>query len=729
MPTLIIAEKNKAAKAIADALGPVNSIKKSKFLKVYNIPSKEIYVIPLRGHILEYRNTKAFKSWKNSNPRDIIINSTAIEKFPTKYASPYINALKEYAKICDECIIGTDADVEGVNIGLFDALPFITQVNPHIIISQLWLSSLQKNEIQSKFNNLIAPKWTWGESGEARAIIDAIIGFSATRELTNTLQPLLKKFNRFFVSIGRVQTSLLYLINLREKLIENFKPEPYFTIGADLLINNNLIKANHQLNPFKKEKENVAKKIYEKIKEEKIAKIINKNQNWKKRNPPTPLNTSKALILLTKNLRISPNLALKTMSDLYLNKIISYPRTDSDKYKENFNHIDNLKKFISHSDYGNYTSILLTEKRFNPTKGKKDAGDHPPITALESLELNNSKFENEIQKKVYDVLARHYLALFGKEATELKTDLKLSIKEEPFNAQSVSIIKEGFLEIVPFLKKKYDPEIKIVGNEIPINKILYENKETQPPPRFSDSSLLKLMERNHLGTKSTRPLIIQILQKRNLIYRNQYRQYYCTELGNFIIENLKEIWLPFLEPSFTRFIEKLLDDIKEDRKKFREVVDLVKEKFLELFDKFLGNKKKLISKITDFELESKNDTENNAFPKGFPTTTSMCPHCRTHPMKLITSKQGKRFLLCMNEKCETKYLSVPKKGKITILSSTCSKCGFNVFKVMGRKNNKSFFYYVCPNCWTKGLKEKSGNGFCSNCETFKILNEKCIKKL
>ena len=729
MPTLLIAEKNKAAKAIAEALGPVNSIKKSRFLNIYHIPSKEIYIIPLRGHILEYRNTKAFKSWKNSNPREIIINSGAIKKFPTKYAGPYINALKEYAELCDSCIIGTDADVEGVNIGLFDALPFITQVNPHIIISQLWLSSLQKNEIQSKFNDLIPPKWTWGESGEARAIIDAIIGFSATRELTNTLQPLLKKFNRFFISIGRVQTSLLYLIYLRDKLIENFKPEPYFTIGADLLINSYLIKSNHQLNPFKKEKENESKRIYEKIKEEKIAKIINKNKNWKKKIPPTPLNTSKALILLTKNLRISPNLALKTMSNLYLNKIISYPRTDSDKYRDNFNHIEYLKKFTSHSEYGNYTSVLLTEKRFNPTKGKKDAGDHPPITPLESLELNNSKFENNLQKKVYDILARHYLALFGKEATELKTDLRLSIKEEPFNAQCVSIINEGFLEIVPFLKKKYEPEIKVVGNEIPISKILYENKETQPPPRFSDTSLLKLMERNHLGTKSTRPLIIQILQNRNLIYRNQNRQYYCTELGNFIIENLKEIWLPFLEPSFTRFIEKLLDDIKENKKKFSEVVDLVKKKFLDLFDKFLVNKKKLVSKINNFEFESKDSSKKDPFTKNFPMTTSMCPHCKIYPMKLITTKQGKRFLVCMNEKCESKYLSVPRKGKIYILSSNCSKCGFNVFKIMGRKNNKPFFYYICPNCWTKGLKEKSGNGFCSNCETFKIFNEKCIKKL
>jgi len=726
MSKLIIAEKSKAARAIAEALGPVSIIKKSR-VNIYHVPSKDLYVIPLRGHLLGYKNTEEYKSWTKSIPREIITNPNAIKKVPEKYAYPYIKALREYSKICDEVIISTDADIEGVNIGLFDALPFVKQINPNIKISQMWLSSLQKKEIQDKFNNLISPKWSWGESGEARAIIDAVIGFSATRELTNTIQPLLKKFNRFFVSIGRVQTSLLYLIYLRDELIKSFNPEPYSTIRANLIIKNNILKASHQLNPFKKAKEIDSKRIFQEIKDEKIAKIISNDKNIKKKKPPAPLNTSRALVLLTKTLRISPNLALKTMSDLYLNKIISYPRTDSDVYKSNFNHLDYLKKFTSHPSYGDYASELLRENRTHPTKGKKDAGDHPPITPLESLDLTSSKFENDIQRKVYNLLARHYLALFGKEATEAKTDLKVSIKEEPFNAKSVSLIFEGFLEIAPFLKRTYDSEIEIIGTKIPIDSIVYEKKETQPPPRYTDTTLLKLMERNHLGTKSTRPLIIQVLQDRKLIYRSN-RQYFISDLGEFLMENLKGIWLPFLEPKFTRLIEDLIDDIKEKRKNLNEVINLVKNKFLELFDKFLINKKKLMPKINDFKKELKTQSQKSGSNKKFPTTTSLCPHCNTQPMKLISTKQGRRFLACANENCEKKYLSVPKRGRIYILKSECSKCGFNVFKITGRKNNKSFFYFLCPKCWTDGLNKKLGKGFCSNCEDFRISNEKCIKK-
>ena len=146
---------------------------------------------------------------------------------------------------------------------------------------------------------------------------------------------------------------------------------------------------------------------------------------------PTPLNTSKALVLLTKNLKISANQAFNTMNDLYLNKIISYPRTDSDVYKDNFDHVQYLKKFSSHSQFGNYTTNLLALKRIRPTKGRKDAGDHPPITPLESLELNSTRFENDLQKTGEGSFVRMNLDIYiinnGQPGDE---DKKLQVQSE-----------------------------------------------------------------------------------------------------------------------------------------------------------------------------------------------------------------------------------------------------------------------------------------------------------
>jgi ssDNA-binding Zn-finger/Zn-ribbon topoisomerase 1 len=99
-------------------------------------------------------------------------------------------------------------------------------------------------------------------------------------------------------------------------------------------------------------------------------------------------------------------------------------------------------------------------------------------------------------------------------------------------------------------------------------------------------------------------------------------------------------------------------------------------------------------------------------------------------MKFINLK-GKRFLVCSDNKCN-KYLSLPKKGKLELLETTCSICNFNAFKVSVRKNQKFYRYYLCPNCWNSGFKDKdkelSVKGFCSNCEEYTIVKDQCVKK-
>ena len=727
MPTLIISEKNKAAQRIAEALGPVTVINRSKYLKVYQIPSKNIYVVPLRGHILEYRNTDQFKSWTNSDPREIITKPNSIDKVAISYANPYIKALIDFAKKCDECVIATDADVEGCNIGLFDALPYVIKANRNIKVNQLWLSSLEKKEIVSKYRNLISPKWSWGETGEARAIIDAIIGFSSTREVTNTFKPILNEINNKFVSIGRVQTSLLYLIYLRDREIEKFIPEPYWTIIANLEHKNYIIKAVHNENPFIKEKESEAKAIFQKIKNEKIAIILNNTKESALINPPTPLNTSKALVLLTRILRTSAKSVMNAMNSLYLNQIISYPRTDSDKYSPNFNHVSYLENFKPHMNYGNYVVKLFRGNRLKPTIGKVDAGDHPPITPLVSLEQASSKLENNLQKKVYDILARHYLALFGEKSKELRIKLKLSIKDELFSSRLVSLTQSGFYEIAPFLKKPYQPAFEIEAKELPVKEILLDEKATQPPPHYTDTTLLKLMEKEHLGTKSTRPTIIRILVDRKLTYNIAKNRFKITEWGKFLIQELIKVWLPFLKPEFTRFVENLLEDVKEKRKTKENVVSTVKKIFLALFDKFRNEKNAITIKFDSVKANLKTTMQQTS-QKNFPQTTSKCPTCKNYPMKLVTTSQKKRFLACSDRNCKT-YLSVPKTGRITILKSTnCLKCGFNVFKIQKRKNNKSLIYYICPKCWSDSFKEEGTNGFCSNCANYQISKEQCVKR-
>ena len=187
------------------------------------------------------------------------------------------------------------------------------------------------------------------------------------------------------------------------------------------------------------------------------------------------------------------------------------------------------------------------------------------------------------------------------------------------------------------------------------------------------------------------------------------------------------MWLPFLKPEFTRFVENLLEDVKEKRKTKENVVTTVKKIFLALFDKFRNEKIAITFKF-DSVKDNLKTTMQQTSQKNFPQTSSKCPTCKNHPMKLVSTSQKKRFLACSDRSCKT-YLSVPKTGRITILKSTnCLKCGFNVFKILKRKNNRSQIYYICPKCWNDSFKEEGTIGFCSNCTDYKIFKEQCVKR-
>jgi len=230
------------------------------------------------------------------------------------------------------------------------------------------------------------------------------------------------------------------------------------------------------------------------------------------------------------------------------------------------------------------------------------------------------------------------------------------------------------------------------------------------------------MEKNGIGTKSTRPAIIEIMKKRKVIYKNS-RKYFISSLGIFLIENLMKIWLPFLKPTFTRDVENQLEMIKDEKREMKVVIEDIKKDFLILFDKFRANKQELVENAQEYV----KDEELAPKPrKEFPLTSANCPFCKKVPMKYINLKT-KRFLVCSDDTCK-KYLSLPKRGRLKLLNSTCMICGFNIFNVNMKKGNRNYQYYLCPSCWTKGFSDKiDGKGFCSNCENYKIMNNKCVK--
>ncbi|HMF33436.1 MAG TPA: DNA topoisomerase, partial [Candidatus Lokiarchaeia archaeon] len=673
---MIIAEKAKAAKAIAAALGPVTEEKRGT-IKVFHVPSRDITVIPLRGHIANHQTVAKFASWQNSDPRDIIIDPDSLMRVQLPGVHGYVNALQYYGRRATTCVIGTDADVEGCTIGLIDALPFVFQVNPNISVLQLWVNSLQSKEVQRAYAQLSQPKYAWAEAGDARAIIDAIIGFSATREVTIALKTLLRNLKVKVASIGRVQTCLLYLIYLREKEIRGFTSVPYWVLSASINLQGQLISINHEKNPFKDE--NVATAIHNKIKSATSAILEVMNAQTVENRPPTPLNTTKALVLLTRQLGIPASLALKTMEELYLDQLISYPRTESDIYPKDYDHTPTLQKLATHSQYGKYAKQILATGQPNPTRGKKDAGDHIPISPVDSAEPADHRLNTDVKKRAYDLLTRHYLASFMPPAKEQKVDLTFDIQGERFLSNTLASLTRGYLEVLPeFLPKYITLPPLTQGAPYPVRGVKKDEKKTSPPPRYTDTTLVQLMERKKIGTKSTRPTMIQILLDRQYIQRIK-KQVCTTDFGYELMANLEGIWVEFLEPDFTRRVEEKLDLVMETQMAGDAVIDEVKGDFLKLFDTFRVSKSQIVQALAGVQpgnssLKGKTGAKREQYSK------QNCPSCGNALMKVVKTNKNTRFLACCDENCKF-TLALPKTGRVTFLKAQCCACGFSPVKI------------------------------------------------
>ncbi len=725
MSTVIIAEKAKAAQAIAEGLGSVK-VEKRGSIAIYTVPSRNIAVIPLRGHIIGLDTVEKFENWRKSDPREIITDPVSLKTKPIEDTKDYIPVLREFGKKASICVIGTDADVEGCVIGLKDALPFVQAVNRQVPVMQLWISSLQPKDVQRGFANLISPKYSWGDAGEARGIIDAIIGFSATREVSLALKPVIKQYGAKVASIGRVQTCLLYLIYKRDVEIRTFVPTPYWTLSAIINLQGTLVTALHERSPFKNEVE--VNQIFQKVVGAKIALLASLKIQIIENRPPTPLNTTKALVLLTRHAGISAPMALKTMEELYLDKLISYPRTDSDVYPKDFDHVSNLQLFTNHSQYGALTTKVLQQSVITPTRGRTDAGDHIPITPIASVEPSSSKLNSSVKKKVYDLLTRHYIALFYPPAKEMKADLSFNIASEVFLGHNLDCVSRGYLEVLPEFAPKYAKLPSITqGSSYPVVEVKKEEKITTPPPHYNDTTLIQLMENKKIGTKSTRPAMIEILLNRQYIERVK-KQVQVTSYGFELMANLEKIWGTFLEPSFTGHVEVKLDAVMDGKVPQRTVIDEIRGEFLTIFDAFRANKATIIQAMQVIPSQSNSTSQSmTKSMKKEQFSFSNCPFCGKTPMKLVKTSKGSHFLACVEETCK-KTLALPKKGGIWFLNTKCGICGFSPISIKTSKNKQTFTYYICPNCWTRSFQEQDEakkQGFCKTCYVGKIEKNAC----
>ncbi len=685
---LIIAEKAIAGKRISEILADTTLKQKKEndayfwefdsplLQKLKKNPQEKILCIPLSGHILNVDFPKKYSFWKGTDVRELA-------RVPVEYVAEkelIVNLIKSKAKEVNTLIIATDYDREGEAIG-FEAVELVQQINPKIKLLRANFSAMTKEDIEESFSNLKNIDKNLADSANTRREIDLYWGSTLTRFLSIVSG----KLGKAFIGMGRVQGPTLALIVEKEKERLAFKPQPYWEINAEFMKDKETIEAQHKQGKFWDKKQ--AEKVYS-LHTEKTGKVsaISKKEKILKR--PVPFNTTNFLRAAT-NLGYTAASAMNVAESLYQKGFISYPRTDNQTYPPTLKLSKILSELAQIPAYKKYADYLLSKKKLEPTAGK-ETKDHPPLHPVSKP--NNL---NQQESKIYDLIARNFMAVLGDDAKVLSTSIEILVKDEPFIAHGLIFIEKGWKEIYTYSKTEENTLPSIDEGEIlNLKKMELTEKETKPPARYSQGALLKKMEELNLGTKATRPEIIQKLLYRH--YINGSSSLEPTELAFALIDSLKKHDIGIINPEMTAHLETEMDKIAEGK--------LPKEKtVLESQDLLVKELERLFEHKEYIGSEIKSASDSNA-------TVGSCTNKECKGKLVIRySRFGKRFIGCnAYPKC-TNTFPLPQKGLVQTTDKICEICSAPMVKVIAGR--RAFEMCINMDCsskdeWKKKMEEK-----------------------
>ena len=517
--------------------------------------------------------------------------------------------------------------------------------NPNAQIKRVWIDSQTEEEIlrgikeakdSSEYDSI-------SDSAYLRAKEDYLIGINFSRLLSIIYgRRLAKTMNKdyFAISVGRVMTCVLGMIVSRERKIKNFVKTKYYKIlgmfknsdgsfSAEWKVNekSKLYESNLLYNESGFKKEEIAKKFIKSL-ENKEAVITELKKTKQKENAPLLFNLAEVQNECTKKFKIKPDETLEIIQNLYEKKLVTYPRTDARVLstavaKEISKNLNGLAKNFKDEEIKKIINIMVEEKYSTDLKKTKYVNDSK-ITDHYAIIPTGQGFENfealnDLQKNVYKLIVKRFLAIFYPPAEYSKVNVTVNIEEETFFGTGKVCIKRGFLDVLKPEKKDNEKEgeenqsnLDILknlkkGEKVEIQNFEITDSETSPPSRYNSGNLVlamenagKLIEEEELreqikgagiGTSATRGEIIKKLEKIQYIKINSKTQIVTpTEKGEAIYDIVNQAMPDMLNPKLTASWEKGLDLVAKRKIK--------PDIFMEKLEKYICSKfEKLVIKM------------------------------------------------------------------------------------------------------------------------------------
>ena len=679
----------------------VESPTKEKTLK--KILGENYLIKSSKGHIIDLPKTKLGIDIENDfQPEYVTI--------PRQRS--IVKELEKYSKDKDKIFLATDPDREGEAIAWHIAQKLkIKNDNNRVIFNEI-----TERAVSQAFKNPREIDLNMVDSQKTRRLLDRLVGYK--------ISPLLWKKIGKKLSAGRVQSVTLRLICEREEEILKFKEDEYWLISA--LLNKT---EDEEIKPFEAKlflvdskkitirNKKEAMQICEEVKNQNIyVKDINKRKEFK--NPQPSFTTSslqqeayhKLFFSIKKSMLIAQQLyegiALGNKGNVGL---ITYMRTDSIRVSNEAK--SEAKKYIEEKYGKNFAkSFENIEKDKKKIKNKTIQDAHEsirPTSVFNQPDLIKKYLSND-QYKLYSLIWQRFIASRMKAAYLEKITINIESGKYLFRASGSNILFKGFMIIYNEDNQDLNtpPDLK-EGDKLKIIKIEEKQYFTKPPPRYTEASLVKTLEKEGIGRPSTYVPIVDTIQRREYVEKVN-KNFIPTELGITVNSFLTQYFSDIISVAFTAKMEKQLDEVESNKKKW---VDILKT-FYKTFSKDLekGNQAQRI-KITQLFSDEICDKcgrkmliKSGRFGKflacsGFPD----CKHTKSFLDKIGVN--------CPEEGCPGEIVrKKTKKGRIFYGCSNYPKCSFMTWNkpvdkkcpkcnsiLVLDKNKKSGFYYKCSN--------------------------------
>ena len=680
--TLVIVESPAKAKTIEKYLGPGYMVKASM------------------GHLIDLPKSRmAIDVDNNFQPEYITVRGRA----------KLLKELQSDAKKSGQVLLASDNDREGEAIAWHLRRAILSKYD--VPIQRIVFNEITPNAIREAVKHPMEIDESKVNSQKARRVLDRLVGYN--------LSPLLWKKVKNGLSAGRVQSVALRLICEREVEVENFIPEEYWTLEADFKKGRTQFTAQLVLFDGKKpemKNEETVRSVIEKIRNGKFV-VSDLKTLEKTIKPKPPFTTSKLQQAAANRLNFTSRKTMQIAQQLYEGVnigsdrvgLITYMRTDSVRISPVA--LEEVRGFISKNYQGELPDSPVI---YSVEKKAQDAHEAIRPTYVSYTPDSIKEYLTKEQLKLYTIIWERFVSSQMKNAKTRTSTFEISSGSAVFRVNSTRIFEKGFYRAMKLLvsreeKEKALPEMKI-GEELSAVDFHSEQHFTQGPARYTDASIVRMLEEKGIGRPSTYAPIISVLIDRYYVSRSN-RQLVPTQLGRMINEILVQYFPDIIDVNFTASVENELDQVEENKVSWPEMIGgffFPFKKQVDVVMEQLGSKKGSLDEPTDYVCELCGKPMLKKLGRfGFFLACSGFPECRNTrsiPLakcprpgcdgEIVARKikgRSKEFYGCTNYP-ECDFISHFKP-----INAYCPKCGQFLVEKYDKKNG---FFKSCinPDC-------------------------------